>query len=229
MSIDELIGHHHTRDDIDKLIMGYNTILNTPILRDAIINILSSSLNLSNNTGRQGMDYWSMFVFGSVRVALDIDYDRLQNLVNNHASLRRVVGLGDLDGHKQYGLTALKDNIGLISEDLLDNINTLIVKEGQTLVHPYSQNTQLNCRADSYVAMTDVHFPTDISLLFDAVRKVIELVAKLCKSNNIKGYRQYKQNRNKLKKLMHKARNSKKRKEAQTKVSHQEYIRPSAK
>ena len=224
MSIDELIGHHHTRDDIDKLIMGYNTILNTPILRDAIINILSSSLNLSNNTGRQGMDYWSMFVFGSVRVALDIDYDRLQNLVNNHASLRRVVGIGDLDGHKQYGLTALKDNIGLISEDLLDNINTLIVKEGQTLVHPYSQNTQLNCRADSYVAMTDVHFPTDISLLFDAVRKVIELVAKLCKSNNIKGYRQYKQNRNKLKKLMHKARNSKKRKEAQTKVSHQEYI-----
>ena len=53
MSIDELIGHHHTRDDIDKLIMGYNTILNTHILRDAIINILSSSLNLSNNTGRQ--------------------------------------------------------------------------------------------------------------------------------------------------------------------------------
>ena len=195
-----------------------------PTLRDAIIDVLASGLNLSADTGREGMDYWTMFVFGSARVALDMDYDRLQNLVNNHAALRKVVGHGDLDGHQQYGLTTLKDNIRLITEDMLAQINTLIVKEGQAFVHPYSQNTTLNCRADSYVAMTDVHFPTDISLLFDAVRKVIELVGQLCKANNIKGYRQYKQNRDKLKKLMHKARSSKKRNQAQTKSAHQAYI-----
>ena len=39
-----------------------------------------------------------MFVFGSARVALDMDYDRLQNLVNNHAALRKVVGHGEQDG-----------------------------------------------------------------------------------------------------------------------------------
>ncbi len=221
---DKLIGRHHSRDDIDKLTMGYSVILETPHLRDAIIDVLSAGLNLSDDSGREGMDYWTMFVFGSARVALDIDYDRLQNLVNNHAALRRVVGLGDLDSHQQYGLTTLKDNIRLITEDMLAQINTLIVKEGQAFVHPYSQNTTLNCRADSYVAMTDVHFPTDISLLYDAVRKVIELVAQLCKANNIKGYRQYKQNRDKLKKLMHKARSSKKRKETETKAAHKSYI-----
>ena len=193
ISIDELIGRHHSRDDIDKLIMGYNVIWNNSRLRDDIINILSSGLNSSIDKGRKGMDYWTMFVFGNARVALDIDYDRLQNLVNNHASLRKIVGLNDFDGHQQYGLTTLKDNIGLISEDMLIQINTLIVKEGQAFVYPYSENSILNCRADSYVAMTDVHFPTDISLLFDAARKVIELVEQLCKSNNIKGYRQYKQ------------------------------------
>lgn len=224
ISIDELIGRHHSRDDIDKLIMGYNVIWNNSRLRDDIINILSSGINLSIDKGRQGMDYWTMFVFGNARVALDIDYDRLQNLVNNHASLRKVVGLNDFDGHQQYGLTTLKDNIGLISEDMLIQINTLIVKEGQAFVHPYSENSILNCRADSYVAMTDVHFPTDISLLFDAVRKVMELVAQLCKANNIKGCRQYKYNIKKLKKIMHKARNSKKRKEAEIKTAHQEYI-----
>ena len=221
---DKLIGRHHSRDDIDKLIMGYNVILQTPHLRDAIIDILSTGLNLSDDVGREGMDYWTIFVFGSARVALDIDYDRLQNLANNHAGLRRVVGLGELDSHQQYGLTTLKDNIRLITEKILDEINTLIVKEGQSYVHPYSQNTMLNCRADSYVAMTDVHFPTDISLLFDAVRKVIELVGQLCKSNNIKGYRQYKQNRDKLKKLMHRARRSKKLKETEIKAAHQAYI-----
>lgn len=34
-------------------------------------------------------------------------------------------------------------------------------------------------RCDSWVVETDVHYPTDISLLFDAVRKVIELSAKV--------------------------------------------------
>lgn len=224
ITTNDIVGRHHSRDDIDKLTMGYNVILKKPTLRDAIIDVLASGLNLSADTGREGMDYWTMFVFGSARVALDMDYDRLQNLVNNHAALRKVVGHGDLDGHQQYGLTTLKDNIRLITEDMLAQINTLIVKEGQAFVHPYSQNTTLNCRADSYVAMTDVHFPTDISLLFDAVRKVIELVGQLCKANNIKGYRQYKQNRDKLKKLMHKARSSKKRNQAQTKSAHQAYI-----
>ena len=92
-----------SRDDIDKLTMGYNVILKKPTLRDAIIDVLASGLNLSADTGREGMDYWTMFVFGSARVALDMDYDRLQNLVNNHAALRKVVGHGDLDGHQQYG------------------------------------------------------------------------------------------------------------------------------
>ncbi len=224
ITTNDIVGRHHSRDDIDKLTMGYNVILKKPTLRDAIIDVLASGLNLSADTGREGMDYWTMFVFGSARVALDMDYDRLQNLVNNHAALRKVVGHGDLDGHQQYGLTTLKDNIRLITEDMLAQINTLIVKEGQAFVHPYSQNTTLNCRADSYVAMTDVHFPSDISLLFDAVRKVIDLVGQLCKTNNIKGYRQYKQNRDKLKKLMHKARSSKKRNQAQTKSAHQAYI-----
>ena len=224
ITTNDIVGRHHSRDDIDKLTMGYNVILKKPTLRDAIIDVLASGLNLSADTGREGMDYWTMFVFGSARVALDMDYDRLQNLVNNHAALRKVVGHGDLDGHQQYGLTTLKDNIRLITEDMLAQINTLIVKEGQAFVHPYSQNTTHNCRADSYVAMTDVHFPTDISLLFDAVRKVIELVGQLCKANNIKGYRQYKQNRDKLKKLMHKARSSKKRNQALTKSAHQAYI-----
>ena len=224
ITTNDIVGRHHSRDDIDKLTMGYNVILKKPTLRDAIIDVLASGLNLSADTGREGMDYWTMFVFGSARVALDMDYDRLQNLVNNHAALRKVVGHGDLDGHQQYGLTTLKDNIRLITEDMLAQINTLIVKEGQAFVHPYSQNTTLNCRSDSYVAMTDVHFPTDISLLFDAVRKVIDLVGQLCKTNNIKGYRQYKQNRDKLKKQMHKARSSKKRNQAQTKSAHQAYI-----
>jgi len=221
----ELIGRLHTRDDIDKLALGFNEILKTPTLRNIILEKLQEQLNLSNNLGREGMDYWSIFVFGVTRVSLDLDYDRLQNLANNHAALRSIVGHGALDGHKRYSITTLKDNIRLLSEDLLDEINTLIVTHGQNAIHPYSKNKTLNCRGDSYVAKTNVHYPTDINLLYDAVRKIIEIVAQTCQANNIAGTRQYKHNRDALKTLMHRARKSKKAKNIETtKNAHQLYI-----
>ena len=221
----ELIGSLNTRDDIDKLVLGFNEILKTPMLRDSILEKLEEKLNLPSKLGREGMDYWAIFVFGTSRVALDVDYDRLQNLVNNHSALRRIVGHGDLDGHKRYSTTSLKDNIRLLTTDILDEINTLIVAHGQKEIHPYSKNNVLNCRGDSYVAKTNVHYPTDINLLYDAVRKIIEIVAQTCKANNIAGTRQYKHNRDALKTLMHRARKSKKAKNNETTVSaHQAYI-----
>lgn len=221
----ELIGKLHTRDDIDKLLLGFNEILQTPTLRNSILEKLEKKLNLPNKLGREGMDYWTIFVLGVSRVALDTDYDRLQNLANNHFGLRRIVGHGDLDGHKRYSITTLKDNIRLLTSNLLDEINTLIVTHGQKAIHPYSKNKKLNCRGDSYVAKTNVHYPTDINLLYDAVRKIIEIVARTCQENHIPGMRQYKHNRNVLKTLMHRARKSKKSKNIEsTKSAHQEYI-----
>lgn len=221
----ELIGNLNTRDDIDKIVLGFNEILKTPLLRTSILEKLETTLDLPSEFGREGMDYWKIFVFGVTRVALDADYDRLQNLVNNHSALRKIVGHGGLDEHKKYSLTTLKDNIRLLTADLLDEINTMIVTHGRGVIHSYSTNTSLNCRGDSYVAKTNVHYPTDINLLYDAVRKVIEMVAQACNANNIAGTRQYKHNRAALKALMHRARKSKKAKNAETtKSAHQTYI-----
>lgn len=220
----ELIGKLNTRDDIDKLIEGLSAIFDNQRLRDQMIKKIQNTLNLSSTLGREGMNYWTMFVFGVVRVALNIDYDRLQNLVNNHIDLRRIVGLGDLDSHHQYGLTALKTNLRLFTPELLEEINTLTVAYGRQLIHPYSKQTKLSARADSYVAETNVHFPTDISLLYDATRKIIELVGKLSRDQKKSGWRQYKHNRNILKKLMHKARASKKRSSEYTLSAYHKYI-----
>jgi transposase, IS5 family len=41
------------------------------------------------------------------------------------------------------------------------------------------------------VVETDVHFPTDINLLLDAIRKVIEICAELAGTNNLPGWRQH--------------------------------------
>jgi hypothetical protein len=45
-------------------------------------------------------------------------------------------------------------------------------------------------RSDSFVAETDVHFPTDINLLYDAVRKAIETSAGLCAEVGLSDWRQ---------------------------------------
>ena len=49
---------------------------------------------------------------------------------------------------------------------------------------------RLAVRCDSFVVETDVHFPTDINLLYDAVRKAIETSAALCNDNDLSDWRQ---------------------------------------
>jgi hypothetical protein len=46
-------------------------------------------------------------------------------------------------------------------------------------------------RCDSFVVETDVHFPTDINLLRDAIRKTIETCVKLSEAQELSGWRQH--------------------------------------
>jgi len=56
-------------------------------------------------------------------------------------------------------------------------------------------------RCDSFVVETNVHFPTDISLAFDAVRKVIQLISELSFKFKLTLWRQSKYNIKQLKSL----------------------------
>ena len=68
----------------------------------------------------------------------------------------------------------------------------------------------MNGRCDSFVFETNVHYPTDINLLFDAMRKSILLTAELCKNHKLSSWRQAKHNVSQIKKLMRQAQNRKK-------------------
>ena len=60
-------------------------------------------------------------------------------------------------------------------------------------------------RCDSFVLETEVHYPTDINLLFDAIRKVIALTAQLCSAIGIGGWRQNGYAIKRIRKLFRKA------------------------
>ena len=50
--------------------------------------------------------------------------------------------------------------------------------------------TALDGRVDSFVVETDVHYPTDVNLLWDAMRVVLTEVSVCCGSHGVSGWRQ---------------------------------------
>jgi len=68
---------------------------------------------------------------------------------------------------------------------------------------------ELKAKVDSYVVKSPVHFPTDINLLWDAMRKIITLSSKASGKVQYSGWRQSSYNLSKVKSLLRKITNMK--------------------
>jgi len=175
-----------SRDDIPQLLRGLQYIYTTPEVRERVFAILAEVLperadakgKVSAETGRPGMAQWKILVMGVLRLGLNADYDRIHELVNQHATIRQMLGHGDWADETTYNLQTIKDNLRLFTPEILDRINQEVVRAGHQAVKK-SPDAGLAGRCDSFVVETDVHFPTDINLLLDAVRKTIETCADL--------------------------------------------------
>ena len=161
-----------SRDDIPRILRGLQHVYGTLALRAKIFELLIEKISpkVDKDNGRPGMTLWRILVCGVLRVDLNIDYDRLHELVNHHDTLREMLGHGKFD-EKCYEYQTLKDNVSLLTPELLDKINQVIVDGGHALVKKNEGET-LRGRCDSFVVETHVHYPTDINLLYDAMRKV---------------------------------------------------------
>jgi len=88
-----------SRDDIPKILRGLQFIYTNLLLRTAIFSLLESKISpeTSKSNGRPGMTLWSILVCGVLRLDLNCDYDRLHELVNQHISIREILGHGIFD------------------------------------------------------------------------------------------------------------------------------------
>jgi transposase, IS5 family len=186
-----------SRDDIPQILRGLQYIYTTPEVREPVFAILAQVLApraegegaVSAETGRPGMEQWKILVLGTLRLGLNADYDRIQELANQHATIRQMLGHGLWDEGEAYALQTLRDNLRLFTPEVLDQINQVVVAAGHDLVKK-SPDDGLNVRADSFVVETHVHYPTDINLLLDAMRKGIETCAGLCAELELSDWRQ---------------------------------------
>ena len=202
-----------SRDDIPQLLKGLQYIYITPDLRERVFAILEQVLpervgdeaegKADPDTGRPGMEQWKILVLGTLRQGLNADYDRILELANQHNTLRQMLGHGGWEDEYRYELQTLKDNLRLFTPEILDRINTEVVRAGHTLVKKSPQDG-LNARCDSFVVKTHVHFPTDSNLLLDAIRKSIETCAELAQTNGLSEWRQSRYNINQFRKAYQK-------------------------
>ena len=124
-----------SRDDIPQLLAGLQHIYTEPTTRDEIFKLLASHIapKTDKSNGRPGMDLWKIFVMGVLRLNLNCDYDRLTELVNQHLTIRMMLGNSEFD-KTPYQLQTIKDNVRLMTEQLLDKINQVLVKSGHALL-----------------------------------------------------------------------------------------------
>ena len=195
-----------SRDEIPKLLIGLQRIILTPKLRNDVLEILIETLpdDVRRDFGREGMSCWKIFVLGTLRLNCNWDYDKTVEMANEHNKIRRMLGHEKDDFENIYPAQTVKDNVVLLKPEILDRINQVVCKYGHELIGKEAEELRGSC--DSFVVETDVHFPTDINLLFDAMIKVIIIISRICDYIGISEWRQHQYNIKKLKQLFTRAR-----------------------
>jgi IS5 family transposase len=227
--IDKICIDIHSRDEIPQLLMGLQAIYCNKSLRENVFKILESIVpdNTSATNGRPGMDLWKILVLGTIRLNCNFDYDKLLELANEHKCIREFLGHSIFDFDQRYALQTLKDNLVMLTPEVLNQINELVVKLGHDLFG--KRDKELHGRCDSFVVETNVHFPTDINLLWDAMRKAITLIAREFSRLELTAWRQSEYILRKIKKLFNKANKLiRSNNQADKVLAHLEYIETAA-
>ncbi|MCP3660293.1 MAG: ISNCY family transposase, partial [Bacteroidetes bacterium] len=140
---------------------------------------------------------WEIFVLAQTRLCMNLGYDELHHSANYDTLLRGIMGVHqkDFSEGKKYSYQNIYDNLSLLDDDLLKGINEIIVKVGHEIFKKKSPD--LSLKTDSFVVETNTHFPTDYGLLWDCIRKCIDIIEKL----GLPKWRKSKDWRKKLKNL----------------------------
>ncbi len=180
-----------SRDDIPAVLIGLQAIWGNGETRDELLRLLDEHIlpGVRRDTGRQGMDFRAILVMGVLKQGPDCDYDRLHRIVNKDMDVQRFPGHepGVADG--SYELRNIRDNVELLTPELLRAVNRLVVETGHKVAGK-KPGAALVGRCDSFVVETDVRHPTDFGLLWDSVRCLVREASRACGASGVGGWRQ---------------------------------------
>lgn len=195
---------YKSRDEQPILMRALLHIFTTPELNESIFALLEKKVKKEKkNTGRPGMDLWQVLVLSILRYTLNSNWDRLIYIANTDQLLRQILGVQTIS---EAGMAAYEfkyqtviDNVSLIDEQTIEEINNIVVNFGHKLFKKKDEPQLL--KADSYVLEKNVHFPTDLNLMWDAMRKCFDTVENIQKTIPLLGWRKLKSIRKDYKSL----------------------------
>ena len=147
------------RDEIIPILRALQHVYEDLPSRRQLLDLVGKDVcgGCNRKLGRQGLDYWSITVLAAVRLGCNLDYDKLQNLAEEHRTLRLMMGIGDWEEKGAFDWRRIRDNVCLLRPETVVKLNQLIVAAGHELVPEAIQAV----RGDSFVVETNVHYPTE--------------------------------------------------------------------
>lgn len=219
-----------SRDELPPVLKALQYIFITPELNKKVFELLEKKIcRDKKKTGRKGMDLWHILVLAVVRHALDTNWDRLHYLSNYDELLRSIMGVHATafieESKPEFNYQTIIDNVSLIDEELLNEVNQIVVEAGYALIK--KKEEALRLKTDSYALETNVHFPTDLNLLWDSSRKCLDIIKLLNERCKLPGWRKIKYIRKTIKSQFRKTSHQvfKGRNEEQKRKEVTEYLR----
>ena len=113
------------RDEIVSVLAGLRHIYSQGQLRDQILGLVAADVNerSRNDRGREGLDYWHIIVLAAVRLGCNLDYDKLQDLAEQHRAMRHIMGIGDWQEQIDFNWRRIRDNICLLKPGTIEAIS----------------------------------------------------------------------------------------------------------
>ena len=202
-----------SRDDTPALFRGLQHLYCDEELRARLFELLEEHVSpgTDREVGRPGMELWRILVLGVVKQGLRCDFDRLHDLANHHATLRAFLGHGEFGDKTYYEYQTVVDNVRLLTPELLSAVGRLVVESGHAVARK-KPGAPLRGRCDSFVVETDVHYPTDVNLLWDSMRCLLRETGRAAGRHGVSGWRQWKHQSRLVRRLFNRVRGTRRAK-----------------
>ena len=73
----------------------------------------------------------TIIVLAAVRLGCNFDYDKLQDLAEQHRTLRLMMGIGDWQDDADFDWRRIRDNLCLLQPQTLEQINRALGRRGK--------------------------------------------------------------------------------------------------
>lgn len=153
-------------------LQGISEILNNnPIIYEMVLQDLSAEVK-DRDSGAEGMSAEQVLRSAIIKQRESYSYEELAFHIVDSRCYRSFCRIGVT--HKGFKKSALCKNIKAISPETWESINRVLVDYGQGKGIEKGRK----CRMDSTVVCSNIHEPSDSSLLWDSVRVLTRMLSK---------------------------------------------------